>query len=52
MKEIGIGTDTPVICYDNDKGMSAVRAAHFLSERGIKRVAVLDGDFKTRFPKS
>lgn len=52
MKELGIGIDTPVVCYDIFDGAFACDAACMLSERGVKAVTVYDGDFKVHHPRS
>lgn len=52
MQELGIGTDSPVVCYDNADGLHACQVACLLSERGVKRVAVYDGDFKKNYDRA
>jgi len=41
LEPIGVGTDTPVVCYDSADGLQACRAAFLLSSHGVKNVHVL-----------
>ena len=43
--ELGIGTDTPVVLYDQSNGAFAARAWWLLRWLGKRNVAVLDGGF-------
>jgi len=42
MRGLGIGVDTPVICYDNAWGLGACRGAFLLSVFGVRTVRILN----------
>jgi 3-mercaptopyruvate sulfurtransferase SseA len=52
LKQLGIGRDSKVICYDNENGACACRLAFLLSVVGLVDVRVLEGKFGTWNPKS
>ena len=45
LKALGIGKDTPVVCYDYLDGDMACRGAFILAFFGVKTVKVLDCKF-------
>lgn len=47
LKELGIGKDSSLVCYDLMDGMHACRAALILMSVGITKVQVLSGDSAT-----
>jgi 3-mercaptopyruvate sulfurtransferase SseA len=42
LKDLGIGKETPVMCYDSSDGKRAARLACLVSSIGIKYVTILD----------
>lgn len=43
MDKLGVGTDSNVVCYDNENGTQAMNAAAFINACGVKSVQVLMG---------
>ena len=46
MTNLGVGLDCNVICYDQQEGNWATRAAFILTAYGHKNVMILDGGMK------
>jgi 3-mercaptopyruvate sulfurtransferase SseA len=46
LKNLGIGQDNAILCYDSDKNLLACNAAVMLSSIGLKEVIVLSGRFQ------
>jgi 3-mercaptopyruvate sulfurtransferase SseA len=44
--ELGIGTNSNVICYDQDDGVNACKAAVFIKASGVTNVRVLNEKFQ------
>lgn len=42
LRDLGIGKETPVLCYDGQDGLSACRVASYLTAYGVKDVSVLN----------
>lgn len=42
MMKLGVGVDTPVVCYDNAWGLGACRGAFLLSVFGVRTVKILN----------
>jgi 3-mercaptopyruvate sulfurtransferase SseA len=47
LKELGIGKDNAILCYDNDKGVLACHVAILLSTVGLTEVLVLNGKYQS-----
>jgi 3-mercaptopyruvate sulfurtransferase SseA len=45
LRELKIGIETPVMCYDSSNGKFAARVACLLSSVGVKNVMILDGEY-------
>lgn len=52
LKDLGIGKETPVVCYDQADGIFACRAAVLLHGLGCKDVHVLGCKFGEHYPAS
>ena len=46
LQNLGVGLDTPVVCYDVTDGRTAARANFVLTTWGFKNARILDGGLK------
>ena len=46
MTDLGIGIDTSVVCFDNERSIYAAWVAYLLHQFGVREVLILNGRYR------